>query len=121
MVKRVVGVFLVLLAPWYVLAAKDDAPFADIHVHFNWTQKSITSVQDVSNILNRHNVAMAVVSSSYSAIPGNWRPCPGDVWPANARHRTKPTRLEEPGTNAVGSSPITYQLGAPSVVPSLSY
>lgn len=40
-----------------------DAPFADIHLHFNWDQKEIISADEVVKKLRHNHVDLAVVSS----------------------------------------------------------
>lgn len=50
------------------LHAQTPEPFADIHIHYNWTQKSITTLNDVSKTLDRNNVPLAVVSSTPSSL-----------------------------------------------------
>lgn len=46
------------------LVTAQATPFADIHLHYNWTQKSVTSVSDISAALDKNNVAFAVISST---------------------------------------------------------
>ncbi len=43
------------------------APMADIHLHYNWNQEEIISAKEVVEILRKHHVSMAVVSSRPSA------------------------------------------------------
>ena len=38
-------------------------PFADIHLHFNWDHEELLSAKEAVNILEEHNVVLAVVSS----------------------------------------------------------
>ena len=38
-------------------------PFADIHLHFNWDHEELLSAKEAINILEAHNVTLAVVSS----------------------------------------------------------
>ncbi|MCK5721447.1 MAG: hypothetical protein KAI84_02855, partial [Gammaproteobacteria bacterium] len=38
-------------------------PFADIHLHFNWDHEELLSAKEAVNILEAHNVTLAVVSS----------------------------------------------------------
>ena len=39
------------------------APFADIHLHFNWDHEELLSAKEAVKILEDHNVVLAVVSS----------------------------------------------------------
>ena len=45
------------------LPKHDLAPFADIHLHFNWDHEELLSANDAVKILEDHNVVLAVVSS----------------------------------------------------------
>ena len=51
-----------------LLLAETLEPFADVHIHYNWTQQSITQAKDISQQLDEQNVAFAVVSSTPSAL-----------------------------------------------------
>jgi predicted TIM-barrel fold metal-dependent hydrolase len=39
-------------------------PFADIHIHFNWDQKEVTSAREVVERLRAHNTVLVQVSST---------------------------------------------------------
>jgi hypothetical protein len=43
--------------------AIDDAPMADIHLHFNWNQEEIISAEEVLQRLRKRNVTLALVTS----------------------------------------------------------
>jgi len=54
-------------------------PFADIHLHFNWDHEELLSAKEAVNILKKHNVVLASVSSVPSdyalklkAAGGDW-------------------------------------------------
>jgi hypothetical protein len=44
------------------------APFADIHIHFNWDQKEIISAMEVVQRLQAQNVRLTIVSSTPSEL-----------------------------------------------------
>jgi hypothetical protein len=44
------------------------APFADIHIHFNWDQKEIISAMEVVHRLQAQNVRLTIVSSTPSEL-----------------------------------------------------
>jgi len=56
--------------PWAIASdeggANDRAPFADVHLHFNWDQEELVSAAEVLTILDKHNVVFAVVFSTPS-------------------------------------------------------
>ena len=64
-------IFLLIIACIYVTACAGltgrPAPFADIHLHFNWDQEELVSAQEVIRILKSHNVELAVVTATPSA------------------------------------------------------
>lgn len=41
----------------------DLPPFADVHLHFNWDHEELLSAKEAINILKKHNVVLASVSS----------------------------------------------------------
>jgi len=55
-----------------------NSPFADTHLHFNWNQEEIISAKEVINILEQHNVSLAVVSSRPSSNALKLRKAGGD-------------------------------------------
>ncbi|MGD8784615.1 MAG: TatD family hydrolase [Thioalkalispiraceae bacterium] len=58
-------VFFVASLP--VLASGEAAPFADVHLHFNWDQEEVVSAEEALATLERHNVQLAVAFSTPSA------------------------------------------------------
>ena len=48
-----------------LLAAED---FADSHIHYNWDQQKITSIQQAVDILKDHQVKLTIVSSTPSEL-----------------------------------------------------
>jgi hypothetical protein len=50
------------------VAAAEQPPFADIHLHFNWDQREIISAKEVIARLQSNNVRLAVVSSTPSEL-----------------------------------------------------
>ena len=61
------------------LADAGPAPFADIHVHFNWDQKEIISAAEVAQKLRRANIAFAVVASTPSRLALELKQAGGDL------------------------------------------
>ena len=49
-------------------ASAQTAPFADVHIHYNWEQAELISPQEVVEKLKRQHVRLAVVSST----PSQW-------------------------------------------------
>ena len=43
------------------------APMSDTHLHFNWDQEELVSAKEAVNILNKHNIKLAVVTATPSA------------------------------------------------------
>lgn len=58
------AVFIFFLSP----AHAEQTPFSDVHLHYNWTQKNITSISDISRALDRNNVQLAVISGTPTAL-----------------------------------------------------
>lgn len=59
---------LIIFSCFYISACAhigtgDKAPFADMHLHFNWDQEELLSAKDAVAILDKHNVVLAAVSS----------------------------------------------------------
>jgi len=61
---------LLILASWFYLVAcslvnpsADLPPFSDIHLHFNWDHEELLSAKEAVDILKKHNVVFASVSS----------------------------------------------------------
>ncbi len=71
---RAVLCALAFLAPCHA-----QAPFADIHVHFNWDQKEIISATEVVARLRRANVAFAVVTSTPTSLALELKRAGGDL------------------------------------------
>ena len=66
---HVIGFALFILSCWLSLPANaTNAPFADIHVHFNWDQKEIISARQIVEKIKKQNVALTVVSSTPSSL-----------------------------------------------------
>ena len=60
--------FILILFSLFILTAcslpkHELPPFADIHLHFNWDHEELLSAKEAVNILEAHNVTLAVVSS----------------------------------------------------------
>jgi hypothetical protein len=62
---RLITLFLLF---WLGTASGKPEPFADIHVHFNWDQKEVTSAEDVIDRLRAHNAVLVQVSSTPSRL-----------------------------------------------------
>lgn len=65
--KIVLFTYFLLTFSGFASAASDIAPFADVHLHFNWDQEELLSAEDALKILEKHNVRLAVVFSIPSA------------------------------------------------------
>lgn len=61
------------------IAEARPAPFADIHVHFNWDQKEIISAEQVVQKLRRANIAFALVASTPSRLALELKQAGGDL------------------------------------------
>lgn len=72
-----VMLLLLLLAACASLTSKQP-PFADIHLHFNWDQEELVFAEEVVNILKKHNIELAVVTSTPSANAVKLRRAGGD-------------------------------------------
>ena len=68
MVRPIARIFAILFYLPALLFAQTFEPFADIHIHYNWTQQSVTKPEDVSRQLDQHHVKFAVVSSTPSEL-----------------------------------------------------
>jgi hypothetical protein len=59
-------------------AASAAERFADSHIHFNWDHRSETSVQQVVEILEQHNVGLTIVAGTPSPLALELREHGGD-------------------------------------------
>ena len=60
--KRMIRIlFLMLFCRAGLAADLADAPLADVHVHYKWSQEDVTSPQQAVDTLVDNNVALAVV------------------------------------------------------------
>lgn len=55
-----------------------DKPFADVHLHFNWDQEELVPAEQAISILKKHNVQLAVVTSTPSDNAVKLRQAGGD-------------------------------------------
>lgn len=99
------GAGLLLAFP---LAAAAAPPLADVHVHYKWNQEDVTSPQAAVDVLNRNDIALAVVIGMPAdnalrlekLAPGRivplWSPYrqPGD-WSTWAHDKTVPARARQ--------------------------
>ncbi len=66
---------IALLSPF---VPAEEAPFADVHLHYNWDQAEITSPQEAVRRLQDNNVVLAVVSSTPPELALSLREAGGD-------------------------------------------
>jgi len=78
--KRFVYIIgLLFLVSCTTVGRHDLPPFADMHLHFNWDHEELLTAKEAVEILKKHNVVLAAVSSvpsSYalklSEVGGDW-------------------------------------------------
>jgi hypothetical protein len=63
-IARYVLFALVVLCSAFVSAEEDSAPLADVHLHWKWNQKEVTSPQQAIDILRENQVKLAVVTGT---------------------------------------------------------
>ena len=74
------GIFHAILCSFAIFVpVHAQEPFADIHVHFNWDQKEVIGAAEVVARLRRANVAVAVVTSTPSALALELKQAGGDL------------------------------------------
>jgi predicted TIM-barrel fold metal-dependent hydrolase len=74
--KYLLQLLLLSISPVTGISAAEQ--FADSHIHYNWDQQQVTSMQQAVDVLKNHNVKLAIVASTPTELALELRNKGGD-------------------------------------------